>query len=210
VRNTLELDPNKFRLSQEWNSAVAGAAQLAARQLGLPAEQVEARLYKLLVYEKGGFFLPHRDSEKQDGMVASLIVVLANPFEGGALVVRHGAAQQTLRFEQAAHGEAPCYAAFYADCEHEVQRVTHGVRLCLAYNVVLKPTRDKPPDAGKRAAPADALTESIKSWVATQPARPLVFALEHHYTQRGLSLDLLKGADRQLAELVVPAAEKTD
>jgi hypothetical protein len=210
VRNTLELDPQKFRLSQVWNSAVARAAPLAAEQLGLPAEQVEARLYKLLVYEKGGFFLPHRDSEKHDGMVASLIIVLANPFEGGALVVRHGAAKQTLRFEQAAHGTAPCYAAFYADCEHEVQRVTHGVRLCLAYNLVLKPDREKAAVAGKRTAPAAMLAESIKSWVTTQPAKPLVFALEHHYTQRGLSLDLLKGADRQLAELVVPAAEKTD
>src|SRR6266536_5865980 len=87
VRNTFELDPKKFRLSQEWNSAVARAAHLAAEQLGLPAEQVEVRPYKLLVYEKGGFFLPHRDSEKHDGMVASMIVVLANPFEGGALVV---------------------------------------------------------------------------------------------------------------------------
>ncbi len=208
VRNTLELDPKKFRLSQEWSSAIADATQLAARQLGLPTEQVEAGLYKLLVYEKGGFFLPHRDSEKHDGMVASMIVVLANPFEGGALVVRHGAAKQTLPFEQAAQGKAPCYAAFYADCEHEVKRVTHGVRLCLAYNLVLKPKRETPSVAGKPVAPADVLTKSIKSWVATQPAKPLVFALEHHYTQRGLSLDLLKGADRQLAELVVPAAEK--
>src|SRR5439155_10291611 len=99
--------------------------------------------------------------------VASLIVVLANPFEGGAMVVRHGAVKQTLPFEQAAHGQAPCYAAFYADCEHEVGRVTHGVRLCLAYNLVLKPKRAKPADAGKRAAPANALTESIQSWVAT-------------------------------------------
>src|SRR5438876_1956959 len=56
VRNTYELDPTKFRLSQEWNAAVARAAQLAAEQLGLPGEQVEARPYKLLVYEKGGFF----------------------------------------------------------------------------------------------------------------------------------------------------------
>src|SRR5437016_5801151 len=56
VRNTFELDPKKFRLSQEWTSAVADATQLAATQLGLPSEQVEARLYKLLVYEKGGFF----------------------------------------------------------------------------------------------------------------------------------------------------------
>ena len=54
VRNTFELDPKKFRLSQEWNSAVVRAAQIAAEQLGLPAEQVEARLYKLLVYEKIG------------------------------------------------------------------------------------------------------------------------------------------------------------
>ena len=68
----------------------------------------------------------------------------------------------------------------------------------------------KPSAAAKPAAPADVLAESIASWVATQPAKPLVFALEHHYTQRGLSLDLLKGADRQLADLVVPAAEKTD
>ena len=43
-----------------------------------------------------------------------------------------------------------------------------------------------------------------------QPAKPLVFALDHHYTQRGLSLDLLKGADRQLADLMVPAAAKAD
>jgi hypothetical protein len=210
VRNTFELDPQKFRLSQEWNSAVARAAQLAAEQLGLPGEQVEARLYKLLVYEKGGFFLPHRDSEKHDGMVASLIAVLANPFEGGALVVRHGTVKQTLPVAQAASGKASCYAAFYADCEHEVKRVTHGVRLCLAYNLVLKSEREKPAVAGKPAAPADVLTEAIRSWVVTQPAKPLVFALEHHYTQRGLSLDLLKGADRQIAELVVPAAAKTD
>lgn len=208
VRRTFELDPRKFRLSQEWSAAVAGQVRLAAGQLGLPAERVEARLYKLLVYEKGGFFLPHRDSEKHDGMVASLIVVLANPFEGGALIVRHGTTQQNLAFEEAAHGKAPCYAAFYADCEHEVQRVGRGVRLCLAYNLVLRP--DEKPVAGKRPARANELTDAIRSWTVKQPAKPLVFALEHQYTQRGLSLELLKGADRQLADAIVPAAESAD
>ena len=210
VRNTFELDPKRFRLSDAWNVAIADAMRPVAELLGLPAEQLEARLYKLLVYEKGGFFLPHRDSEKHDRMVASLIVVLPNRFEGGTLVVRHGAAKQTLTFDEAAGGKAPCYAAFYADCEHEVQRVTSGVRLCLAYNLVLKPKRVKASAAAKAAAPADVLAESIGSWVAKQPAKPLVFTLEHHYTQRGLSLDLLKGGDRQLANLVVAAAEKTD
>ena len=126
VRNTFELSPKKFRLGDEWNAAVASATQTAAERLGLPADRLEAKLYKLLVYEKGGFFLPHRDSEKQNRMLASLIVALPNPFEGGSLIVRHGAAEQRLAFEEAAAGKAPCFAAFYADCEHEIQRVTRA------------------------------------------------------------------------------------
>jgi hypothetical protein len=210
VRNTFELDPKKFHLSDVWNSAIDNAMLHVAEQLGLPAEQLEARLYKLLVYEKGGFFLPHRDSEKHDRMLASMIVVLPNRFEGGELIVRHGAAEEKLTFDEAANGKAPCYAAFYADCEHEVQRVIHGVRLCLAYNLVLKPRRGKSSDVAKPATPVDALAESIRSWIAKQPTTPLVFALEHHYTERGLSLDLFKGVDRQLADLVVSAAKKMD
>jgi len=210
VRKTFELDPQKFRLGDEWNSAIAGAAQTVADPLGLPPERLEARLYKLLVYEKGGFFLPHRDSEKHDRMVASLIVVLPNPFEGGRLIVRHGATKQKLAFEEAAAGKAACFAAFYADCEHEVERVTYGVRIALAYNLVLKPQPGKPSDAARPTAPADRLAEALGSWVTRQPARPLVFALDHRYTQRGLSADLLKGTDRQLADLVVSAAAKAD
>jgi hypothetical protein len=206
VRKTSELDPQKFRLGAQWNSAIADATRTVAAPLGLPPDRLEARLYKLLVYEKGGFFLPHRDSEKHDRMVASLIVVLPSPFEGGRLIVRHGAVKQELAFEEAASGEAACFAAFYADCEHEVERVTHGVRIALAYNLVLKP--EKPSDAAKRTAPADRLTEALGSWAARQLAKPIVFALDHHYTQRGLSFDLLKGADRQLADMVVPAAER--
>ena len=210
VRNTFELDPKKFRLGEQWDSAIADATRTIANQLGLPADKLEARLYKLLVYEKGGFFLPHRDSEKLNRMVASLIVVLPNSFEGGRLVVRHGSAEQKLTFDQAVAGESACYAAFYADCEHEVERVTRGTRIALAYNLVLKPQRGRTASAAKPDAPADVLAEMINSWVAMQPSEPLVFALDHHYTQRGLSLDLLKGGDRQLARLVASAAEKAD
>jgi len=204
VRKTFELDPAKFRLGEEWTSAIAAATRTTADALGLPADRLEAKLYKLLVYEKGGFFLPHRDSEKHDRMVASLIAVLPNPFESGKLIVRHGAVERKLAFEEAAAGKAACFAAFYADCEHEVERVTSGVRVALAYNLVLKPATAVEPV--EPLVPADALVGAIRAWVARQPAEPLVFALEHHYTERGLSLDLLKGADRQLADLVVPAA----
>jgi len=162
------------------------------------------------VYAPGGFFLPHRDSEKHDGMVASLIVVLPNPFHGGRLVVRQGAVCKNLNFEDAAAGKMPCYAAFYADCEHEVEHVRGGVRLCLAYNLVLAAGGETPSVTRTPSASTDRLAGAIKSWVAKQPAEPLVFALEHRYTERGLSLDLLKGADRRLADIVVPAAERAD
>ncbi len=208
VRNTLELDPGKFSLGDRWNDAIAEETRDIAEQLGLPADHLEARLYKLLVYEKGGFFLPHRDSEKHDRMVASLIVVLPYPFDGGALTVHHGNAKQVLKFSEAAGGRAPSYAAFYADCEHEVSQVTRGVRLCLAYNLVLTEKPAKPSGSAKPSDAIERLAGSIVDWTLKQRTKPLVFALEHQYTERGLSVDLLKGADRQLAEQVVPAAEK--
>jgi len=208
VRNTYELNPEQFRLSAAWDAAIANVTRSVADELGLPADRLEARLYKLLVYEKGGFFLPHRDSEKHDRMVASMIVVLPNEFEGGALLVRHGATEEKLEFEEAATGKTPCYAAFYADCEHEVQPVHHGRRLCLTYNLVLKPQREKSSTGAVPPTPVDALAESIGTWISRQPACPLVFALEHQYTRHGLSLDLLKGGDRQLADLIAPAAKQ--
>jgi len=69
VRKTFELDLQKFQLGDSWNSAIADATRTVADELGLPAEELEAKLYKLLVYEKGGFFLLHRDSEKHDQCV---------------------------------------------------------------------------------------------------------------------------------------------
>lgn len=209
VRKAFELGPQKFHLGEQWSAAVADATRLVAEQLGLPADGLEARLYKLLLYEPGGFFVSHRDSEKHDRMLASMIVALPNPFEGGELIVRHGPVERRIKFQEAASGVAPCYAAFYADCEHEVRRVSHGVRLALAYNLVLKPNRRRRV-AERPATEDDKLTGSISTWTATRPATPLVFALDHQYTERGLSHDLLKGADRLLADAVVSAAEKTD
>ena len=191
VRKTFELDPKKFTVCDAWNAGIADVTRTAAERLGLPADRLEARLYKLLLYRSGGFFRSHRDSEKHDRMLASLIVVLPGPFAGGSLVVRHGMAEERIGFDEAAAGTGACYAAFYADCEHEVRPVTSGIRLALAYNLVLKPRRGPSRREVMPSAPADAIVSAIESCVGMRRARPVVFALEHHYTQRGLSLDLL-------------------
>ena len=44
--------------------------------LGCEDSQVEAEIYKLLLYEKGQHFLAHKDTEKVEGMFATMIVVL--------------------------------------------------------------------------------------------------------------------------------------
>lgn len=208
VRNTVELDPSRFQLGSDWNAAVAEAARVAGHELGLNGDLIEAKVYKLLIYEKGGFFLPHRDSEKLDRMVASMIVVLPNPFGGGELAVSHGG--QTRRFDfrdSFEFGGPGCrLVAFYSDCEHEVKRVTSGHRICLAYNLMLK-TVDRPT---VKPVASNPLVAAIDDWVESKPTEPLVFALDHLYTAKGLSKDLLKGADRQLADAVGAAAERAD
>jgi 2OG-Fe(II) oxygenase superfamily len=204
VRNTIEIDPSRFHLSHAWNEAIQEITKNASKQLGLDTDQLEAKIYKLLIYEKGGFFLPHRDSEKLDRMVASMIVVLPNFFQGGDLHIRHKGDDKPIRFSRAARGERAEFVAFYADCEHEVMKVTGGHRVCLAYNLVLK--KQNTPLPNKRPTSPSPLLEPIKEWINKSPAKPLVFALEHHYTQSGLSLELLKGADRELADLVIRGA----
>ena len=44
----------------------------------------------MLVYAPGQFFVEHQDSERDDAMIASLVVSLPSSFTGGALEVRHG------------------------------------------------------------------------------------------------------------------------
>jgi 2OG-Fe(II) oxygenase superfamily len=50
---------------------------------------VTATLYNLLIYDKGSFFVSHRDTEKAPGMIATLVLTLPSQPEGGELVVRH-------------------------------------------------------------------------------------------------------------------------
>jgi len=51
---------------------------------------------KLLVYEKGGFFVSHRDSEKAPRMVGTLVVSLPCRHKGGFLTVEHGSKRMLL------------------------------------------------------------------------------------------------------------------
>ena len=90
VRRVWEMDPAQFELTNpKWDGLIESILDEVRQRLGLEKCKLSAHLYKLLLYEKGSFFLPHRDGERLDAMVATLIVALPGAHEGGELVVRH-------------------------------------------------------------------------------------------------------------------------
>ena len=210
VRRVWELDPAHFELTNpKWEAQIESILEEVQQRLGLEDRKLSAHLYKLLLYEKGSFFLPHRDGERLDAMVATLIVALPSKHEGGELVVRHEGREHEIAFPGAASGLELSYAAFYADCPHEVRPLRGGYRLCLVYNVTLtRPRRTKRIGAPSYGAVVARVAELLGTWREADETQKRVVTLEHRYTQDGLTLDKLKGVDRARAEVLFEAAEQ--
>jgi hypothetical protein len=123
VRRTWQITPDRVRLGgRHWPKTFDTILARVTEGLGVTGK-VEARLYKLLIYDQGSFFMRHRDTEKAKGMFATLIVVVPSLSAGGELVVKHKdrEARLDLRCEEPSD---IAFAAFYADCVHEVLPVT--------------------------------------------------------------------------------------
>ena len=212
VRRVWELDPEQFQLTNpKWEELLLDITDRVRDVLGLGRRTLAPHLYKLLVYEEGDFFLSHRDGEKLDRMVATLVVGLPSVHAGGELVVTHEGMQHVVEFAGAASGHELSFAAFYADCPHEVRPLQSGYRLCLVYNLTLATSRGK---KGLTAPTTAGVVEAVKGlldeWreAEADDAQKLAVTLEHQYTQDGLTVDTLKGVDRTRAEVLFTAAEQ--
>jgi hypothetical protein len=210
VRRVWQLEPDQFSLTnRDWQPYLSATVQTVQRELGLEQQKLESHLYNLLLYEPGSFFLTHRDGEKLDRMVATLVVVLPSAFQGGELVVRHEGQEQVIYFGTPDRNPFHThFAAFYADCEHEVRPLREGYRLCLVYNLTLAKAK-KAITAPRTADRIDAVANILLSWSPGDP-RKLAVTLEHQYTQGGLAWDALKGADRAKAKILSEAAGRAE
>jgi len=212
VRRCWQIGPDRVRLGgRHWARTLDRIVARAAEGLGV-ADPVTAEFHKLLVYGSGSFFVGHRDTEKAPGMFATLVVVLPSVFEGGDLLVRHRGREARLALRCDEPAEA-AFAAFYADCVHEVLPVTEGHRLTLAYNLVRagKGRLPKPPDYEEQQVGIAAL---LRGWRnrETHPdgemPEKLVYPLDHAYTPAELGFAALKGADAAAAGVLAAAARQ--
>ena len=222
VRRTWQIGADQVRIQgAQWDLTLAAIVARVASGLGV-AGTVLPELYKLLVYDQGSFFVSHRDTEKTPGMFATLIIAPPSLHVGGELIVHHGGREARLDLCCADPSEL-AFAAFFADCPHEVLPVASGCRLVLVYNLVrlghdASPT---PPNHQAQTARLAALLRQwadCKAWAGEKlPEAPAenppenmpnkrVYLLEHAYTPAELCFQGLKGADAAAAAVLNEAA----
>jgi predicted 2-oxoglutarate/Fe(II)-dependent dioxygenase YbiX len=210
VRRTWQIGADHVRLlGKHWAGTLKTILVRVADGLGI-TDPIEAELYKLLVYDKGSFFASHRDTEKVPGMFATLVVVLPSSSTGGELVVRHKGREERLDLRCDDPSEA-AFAAFYADCVHEVLPVTEGYRLTLVYNLSRRGQGPAPeaPDYDRQQTNVAAL---LRRWATDAESQDdetpekLIYPLEHAYTPAELGFETLKGVDAAAARVLVAAA----
>jgi len=213
IRNAWQLDSADVRIGgKAWEKTFNQIMSTVIAGLGCSGMRVSATLYKLLVYETGGLFRSHRDTEKADGMFGTLVVVLPSAHGGGELIIRHGTREVSVNLSSPEVSELT-FAAFYADCEHEVKPITHGTRVCLTYNLSLAEKGKKKQQAALTAPLYEreiATTAEILGATFRKGGAPtkLAWLLEHQYSAAGLSFAGLKGHDAARVQVLSQAAER--
>jgi hypothetical protein len=212
VRDTWEVPRESVHV--RWGKGFEAVLASLRDDLMLPPDcMLRPELHSLLVYERGQFFLPHQDSEKHDGMVATLVVVLPHRHTGGELVIGSG----SDKVQVCGDDHKIVFAAFYADTHHEVKQVRTGTRICLTFNLMLE-GGTRPRATGSHVAIEEierhlrdhfaiAVPRNAYSREHAVPDR-LVYFLKHQYTERGLDWDRLKGEDAVVAGLLGDAAQR--
>ncbi len=216
VRDTWEVPRSRVKIDKRrWNNTLRPMLDTIRNDLGLPTtSSLKAELHSILVYEPHQFFAPHQDSEKDDQMIGSLVVMLPSNSRGGELVVEHHG--ESIQYRGSA--SSLTFVAFYADTRHEVLPLERGYRVVLTYNLML--AGDTTPTKGDAAALATAAELLEKHFEhapeprwrgdtqGQDPPDRLVFLLDHQYTERGLRWSQLKGDDTSRADVLRQAAHR--
>jgi hypothetical protein len=220
VRDTQEIAAHKLQVNYD-EKIMRTMLENMRDVIGLPKNAtLTPHLHNLLVYGPGQFFKPHQDSEKIEGMIATLILVLPFPHIGGDLVIEHTNKKHIFKSENLQSNLLRAII-FYADCHHQIKKVTQGYRVALTYNVVLSSTvlQDQ-----KKKYTNPKLENALRDYFSLTPPllentflknspeeeekpKKLVYFLDHSYTEHSLNWNFLKGVDALNAQAFRSAAE---
>lgn len=205
VRDTSEIPKSRVKIDKRtWNRSLLPVLERLGADLGLPpGGRFEPQLHSVLVYAPGQFFVQHQDSEKDDTMVASLVVTLPGTFSGGTLEVEHQGRTAAYRGSK----KSVSLVAFYADCRHRITPVKSGRRVVLTYDLLLR--QEGSSDGQVDSELVDQLASCLEQHFSEESSpRRLVFLLDHEYTRRGLAWSHLKGDDSRYGRYLRAASER--
>jgi hypothetical protein len=224
IRNAWEISQDKIKITGErWNKELTSILENFREDLGLSeAAVLRPNLHNLLIYERGQFFDYHQDSEKINGMVATLIVVLPSSHSGGTLIIDNQGEKKEFKSSQFPLDKLT-FIVFYADCHHAITELKSGYRLALTYNLILENKANKNVLFNEQQSynvlihrlrhyfqgHVDANTNEDSHVTALKP-KQLVYLLDHNYTEKGLNWSLLKNGDRLRADAIKAAAKALD
>ena len=199
VRKSWEIPGSKVTLDPAaWSTRLRRGLDHIVGELGFPkGVEVDTSLQKLVLYEAGGFFAPHRDTERDPSMWGTIVVVVPSAYRGGEMVVGH--AGDNLTFDTASDSAARrlCFVGFYADCVHEIRPVEQGCRVALIFSVH---TRSKAarPEPGHQLA---VLRSGLEAFFGGGEVW-LTLLLDHSYTRQRFGWSELKNLDRARVDAI--------
>lgn len=91
-----------------------------------------AKPYKLILYQKGDFFLPHQDT-LEVGLVKTLVVILPTDHTGGAFCFNGVPFYKDAKYENKVN-----FLIFDPNISHSVEKITNGFRVCITYKLFEK------------------------------------------------------------------------
>ncbi|KAI9892740.1 MAG: hypothetical protein M1814_001160 [Vezdaea aestivalis] len=200
IRKTWEINSEKvIFLNPRWQGCIDQIVERVTNALGVVdgSKHVNAEFYKMLLYEKGAMFRPHKDTEKVSGMFATLVICLPSEHTGGSVDLQHGTTKikkATYKTEQ--HSAfSSTFMAWYADVSHEIKPVESGFRWVLVYNLINN-ARTTNPSASVLDSKTDDFTKALTEWQHYhEDSSSFAYCLDHQYTTEGLRLAQLKGDD---------------
>jgi hypothetical protein len=206
VRDAWQIDATMVTVGggDAWTLYFKKAVRDHCFHLGISKERfnrlgIQASLYKMLIYEEGGHFLTHRDTEKEVNMFGTLILQLptSEGFTGGDFTVTHQGVTRTFDLSAGSDNQL-AMVSFYADCEHELHPITSGKRVCLVYNLVATSAETASiPSHDVNVETENKLRSIATIWKAqdAQNIEKIGYQLEHKYSHQSIGISTLKRRD---------------